>query len=67
MNAGHKWRGAQGLSASSEARQMMADWLRITQGPRKQAPDYRAMLIQRYPRGLIDDAEIDALLDILHG
>jgi hypothetical protein len=48
----------------------MADWLRITQAPRpheqQQAPDYRAMLTQRYPRGLINDAEMEALLGILH-
>ncbi|WP_305955106.1 hypothetical protein [Pseudomonas sp. LS-2] len=59
-----------GLSASNEARQMMADWLRITQAPRlqdhNQVPDYRAMLKQRYPCGLINDAEMEALLGILH-
>jgi len=45
---------------------MMADWLRITQAPQRQIPDYRAMLTQRYPSGLINDAEIEALLGILH-
>lgn len=71
MNAGHESRVTRGLSASSEARQMMADWLRITQAPRlqeqAQAPDYRDMLVKRYPRGLINDAELEALLGILHG
>ena len=66
MNAGHGSRVTRGLSASSEARQMMADWLRITQAPQRQIPDYRAMLTQRYPSGLINDAEIEALLGILH-
>lgn len=66
MNAGYESRVTRGLSASSEARQMMADWLRITQAPKNQAPDYRTMLIQRYPSGLINDAEIEALLGILH-
>ncbi|WP_110948706.1 hypothetical protein [Pseudomonas bohemica] len=66
MNAGYQSRVTRGLSASSEARQMMADWLRITQAPKSQAPDYRTMLIQRYPSGLINDAEIEALLGILH-
>lgn len=65
MNACHDTRVARNLSASSEARQMMADWLRMTQAPDKSAPDYRAMLTQRYPRGLINDAEIEALLGIL--
>ena len=66
MNAVYESRVTRGLSASSEARQMMADWLRITQAPKQHAPDYRAMLIQRYPCGLINDAELEALLGILH-
>lgn len=66
MNARQESRVTRGLSASSEARRMMADWLRITQAPKSLAPDYRAMLIQRYPSGLINDAEIEALLGILH-
>jgi len=67
MNAGHESHTTRGLSASSEARQMMADWLRITQAQKTQVPDYRAMLTQRYPSGLINDAELEALLGILHG
>ncbi len=66
MNAGYEPRVARGLSASNEARQMVADWLRITRAPKVQAPDYRTMLIQRYPAGLIDDAEIEALLGVLY-
>jgi hypothetical protein len=67
MNAGHESQVARGLSASSEARQMMADWLRITQAQKTQveATDYRTMLTQRYPYGLINDAEMDALVGIL--
>ncbi|MDD1966403.1 hypothetical protein ACIPO9_04240 [Pseudomonas sp. NPDC090203] len=67
MNAGHESSVTRGLSASSEARQMMADWLRITQAPKtqSQAQEYRTMLIQRYPYGLMNDAEIDALVGIL--
>ncbi|WP_256658741.1 hypothetical protein [Pseudomonas sp. LP_7_YM] len=57
---------ARNLSASSEARQMMADWLRMTHAPKKSAPDYRTMLNQRYPSGLINEAEIEALLGILN-
>ncbi|MFJ3482596.1 hypothetical protein ACIPL1_04345 [Pseudomonas sp. NPDC090202] len=65
MNAGHEPSVARGLSASSEARQILADWLRMTQAPKTQAPDYRTMLLQRYPSGLIDEAEMEALLGIL--
>ncbi len=66
MNAAYEPRMAQGLSASNEARQMMADWLRITRAPKVQTPDYRTMLVQRYPAGLINDAELEALLGVLY-
>jgi len=45
---------------------MMADWLRITHSQKNQAPDYRTMLSERYPCGLINDAELEALLGILN-
>uniref|UniRef100_A0A7C1WU79 Uncharacterized protein n=1 Tax=Pseudomonas graminis TaxID=158627 RepID=A0A7C1WU79_9PSED len=75
MNAGHELRVARGFSASSEARQMMADWLRTTRIPivrmqevqaLKQRGDFRKMLSKRYPSGLINDAEIEAMLGLLH-
>jgi len=66
MNTGQQSCVTRGLSASSEARQILADWLRITQAPKRQVPDYRTMLINRYPSGLINDAELEALLGILH-
>ncbi|TDV52581.1 hypothetical protein EC919_10584 [Pseudomonas graminis] len=75
MNAGHELRVTRGFSASSEARQMMADWLRTTRIPMvpmhdehalKQRGDFRKMLSKRYPSGLINDAEIEALLGVLH-
>lgn len=64
MNAGITPYRARGLSASNEARQILADWLRTTK-PVKKRPDVRAMLVQRYPAGLLDDAELDALLSVL--
>lgn len=75
MNAGHELRVTRGFSASSEARQMMADWLRTTRIPMapmhderalKQRGDFRKMLSKRYPGGLINEAEIEALLGVLH-
>jgi len=74
MNAGHELRVTRGFSASSEARQMMADWLRTTQIPTErmhdaqalaQAGDFRETLSKRYPSGLITDAEIEALVGVL--
>lgn len=58
--------GARVLSASSEARQMMADWLRTTSLRKPPRPDVRRMLLQRYPVGLINDAELDALVSVLN-
>ena len=54
------------MAASSEALQMMADRLLIPQAQKNQAPDYRTMLTERYPCGLINDAELEALLGILN-
>jgi hypothetical protein len=54
---------------------MMADWLRTTQIPTthsnegqalEQRMDFREMLSRRYPHGLISEAELDALLGVLH-
>ncbi|MFJ4142035.1 hypothetical protein [Pseudomonas sp. NPDC089734] len=64
MNAGINQHHARGLSASNEARQMMADWLRTTRLP-KPRPDVRALLLQRYPAGLFNEAELEALLGVL--
>lgn len=66
MNAGYEPRVARGLSASNEARQVMADWLRLTRAPKIERPDYRSMLVQRYPAGLINEAELEALLSALY-
>lgn len=64
MNAGLE-QSARVMSASSEARQMMADWLRTTRLSKPQRPDVRQMLLQRYPAGLFNEAELEALLSVL--
>jgi hypothetical protein len=64
MNAAIELHG-RGLSASSEARQMMAQWLRTTRTPKPKRPDVRQMLLQRYPAGLFEEAELEALLSVL--
>lgn len=64
MNAAMAHR-ARDLSASNEARQMMADWLRTTNPQSSKRPDVRQMLLQRYPVGLLNEAELDALLRVL--
>ncbi|MCD5996004.1 hypothetical protein KDX38_20350 [Pseudomonas sp. CDFA 602] len=66
MNAVMSQHRARGLSASSsnEARQLMAEWLRTTKHV-KPRPDVRAMLLQRYPADLFNEAELEALLGVL--
>jgi hypothetical protein len=65
MNAGIEQQSARGLSASSDTRQMMADWLRTTRAPMVSENQSRQVLLARYPAGLISDAELDALVRIL--
>lgn len=65
MNAGMEQQVARGSSASSEARQIMADWLRTTRTSKAPKPDSRQLLMARYPAGLISDAEMEVLLRIL--
>ena len=66
MNAGMSQQRVRGFSASlsNEARQRVANWLRTTM-PVKARPDVRAMLLQRYPAGLFNDAEFEALARVL--
>lgn len=64
MNAGIEHTVARDLSASSEARQLMADWLRTTKT--SQVPDSRQLLQARYPVGLFSDAELDVLIRTLY-
>jgi hypothetical protein len=63
MNAGIEQNVARDLSASNEARQMMANWLRTTRTA--PTPDPRQLLLARYPAGLISEAEVEALLRVL--
>ena len=64
MNAGIGHYRARGMSASNEARQILADWLRTTK-PLKPRIDARTMLVRRYPAGLLNDAEVDALVGLI--
>lgn len=65
MNAGINPYPTRGLSASSEARQIMADWLRLTRVARPEPDARMTMLLQRYPHGLFSEAELQELLAIL--
>jgi hypothetical protein len=64
MNAGIGPYQARSMSASNEARRILANWLRTTRPLRPDA-DARTMLVRRYPDGLLNEAEIDALLRVI--
>ncbi len=61
MNAGCQ-KKIRRLTANTYSRKRMigASWRR--QAPGMQTHEYRTALLQRYPVGLIDDVEIEALL-----
>jgi hypothetical protein len=64
MNAGIGPDRVRSMSASNEARQIMTNWLRTTR-PLKPHTDARTMLVQRYPAGLLNEAEVDALVSVI--
>lgn len=64
MNAGIGIYRARDTSASNEARHTMANWLKMNR-PLRMPTDVRTMLVQRYPAGLLNDAEVEALIDLI--
>ncbi|MHA6197855.1 hypothetical protein ACX3YG_26220 [Pseudomonas wadenswilerensis] len=50
-----------------EALQVLAQWLKHNGPIRVRKTDPRRLLAERYPAGLITDAELDALAGIWHG
>jgi hypothetical protein len=49
----------------SESMQKLAQWLKCNGGVRGSKPD-RQSILERYPQGLLSDAEVDALLVSFH-
>ncbi|MEE1925484.1 hypothetical protein V0R50_27230 [Pseudomonas sp. 148P] len=50
-----------------EALQVLAQWLKHNGPIRVRKTDPRRLLAERYPAGLITEAELDALAGIWHG
>ncbi|WNW12433.1 hypothetical protein RRX38_15195 [Pseudomonas sp. DTU_2021_1001937_2_SI_NGA_ILE_001] len=65
MNAGLRPYAPRAIAASNQAREILAAWLKVNRAPKAKA-DPRLMLLQRYPLGLLDEAELEALLKILY-
>ncbi|PWB32540.1 hypothetical protein DCO48_13075 [Pseudomonas sp. SDI] len=49
-----------------ESLQLLVQWLKRSDAHRVRKTEPRRMLIDRYPAGLITDAEIEALLGVWH-
>lgn len=64
MNAGIGFYRARNMSATNEARHTLANWLKANR-PLKMPSDARTMLVQRYPAGLLNEAEVEALIDVI--
>jgi hypothetical protein len=54
-------------SVNRESLQVLAQWLKNNGAARVRKTDPRRAIIERYPAGLISEAEFDALLGIWHG
>ncbi|MCY1395982.1 hypothetical protein D9M71_109410 [compost metagenome] len=53
-------------AVNRESLQVLAQWLKNNGAARVRKTDQRQAIIERYPAGLINDAEIDALLGMWH-
>ncbi|WP_166361164.1 hypothetical protein [Pseudomonas akapageensis] len=54
-------------AVNRESLQVLAQWLKNNGATRVRQTDPRRAIIERYPAGLINDAELEALLGIWHG
>lgn len=54
-------------AVNRESLQVLAQWLKNNGTNRVRKTDPRRAIIERYPAGLINDAELEALLGIWHG
>lgn len=53
-------------SITAESMQRVAQWLKCNGGIKLQKPDPLQLLSQRYPAGLLSQAELEALLGAYH-
>ena len=52
---------------NSESLQVLAQWLKSNGTRQVREPDPRRMMIERYPAGLLSEAELEALWDVMEG
>lgn len=54
-------------AVNHESLQMLVQWLKRKDAQRVRKTEPRRLLVERYPAGLITEAELDALLGVWHG
>lgn len=60
-------RASHPLAMNSESLQVLAQWLKSNGTRQVREPDPRRTMIERYPAGLLSEAELEALWDVMEG
>ncbi|BAQ72010.1 MULTISPECIES: hypothetical protein [Pseudomonas] len=55
------------LAMSNESLQALAQWLKSNGTRQIREPDPRRIIVERYPAGLLSEAELQALWDVVKG
>lgn len=55
------------LAMSNEALHVLVQWLKSNGTRQIREPDPRRIIIERYPAGLLSEAELQALWDVVNG
>ena len=60
-------RASHPLAMNNESLQVLAQWLKSNGTRQIREPDPRRIIIERYPAGLLSEAELQALCDVVKG
>ncbi|AZC22020.1 MULTISPECIES: hypothetical protein [Pseudomonas] len=60
-------RASHPLAMSNESLQVLVQWLKSNGTRQMREPDPRRIIIERYPAGLLSEAELQALWDVVKG
>ncbi|AXK55090.1 MULTISPECIES: hypothetical protein [Pseudomonas] len=55
------------LAMNNESLQVLAQWLKSNGTRQIREPDPRRIIVERYPAGLLSEAELQALWDVVKG
>ncbi|MCE4056006.1 hypothetical protein [Pseudomonas sp. Au-Pse12] len=60
-------RASHPLAMNNESLQVLVQWLKSNGTRQIREPDPRRIIIERYPAGLLSEAELQALWDVVKG